>query len=428
VLDLHALRSAPDSFRVALARKGVPPEEVTALLEHDAARREILVRVEALKARRNDASRQIGQLKKAGEDTGALQAEMRAQGDEIQALDRRLQEIEAEIQGRLLSIPNRPHASVPDGADASSNVVVKTWGDAPRLDFQPRSHEEIGLRLGILDFERAAKLSGSRFVVYRGAGALLERALISFMLDLHVTRHGYTEVIPPYLVKAEALVGTGNLPKFEADLFKVDGGDFYLIPTAEVPVTNLHRDEILEEADLPLSYCAFTPCFRSEAGSYGKDVKGMIRQHQFHKVELVKFSRPEESYEELERLTSHAEAVLEALGLCYRRVLLCAGDMSFSSAKTYDLEVWLPSQDCFREISSCSNFEDFQARRANIRFRPAGGGKPRLVHTLNGSGLAVGRTFVALLEQFQRPDGSVEIPRVLRPYCGGKDSIEVDRS
>ncbi len=428
MLDLHAIRSAPEAFQAALARKGVAPEEVAALLELDAARREILVRAEALKARRNDASRRIGQQKKSGEDTSALQAETRAQGDEIQALDKRVLEIEGEIQGRLLRIPNVPHASVPDGADESGNVAVKTWGEAPRLDFPIRSHEEIGVRLGILDFERAAKLSGSRFVVYRGAGALLERALISFMLDLHANRHGYTEVIPPYLVRPEALVGTGNLPKFEADLFKVDGGDFYLIPTAEVPVTNLHRDEILEEADLPLSYCAFTPCFRSEAGSYGKDVKGMIRQHQFHKVELVKFSRPEESYDELERLTSHAEAVLEALGLHYRRVLLCAGDMSFSSAKTYDLEVWLPSQGCFREISSCSNFEEFQARRANIRYRPAGGGKPRLVHTLNGSGLAVGRTFVALLEQFQRPDGSVGIPGVLRPYCGGKDSIEVDGS
>ncbi|MEW6757562.1 MAG: serine--tRNA ligase [Acidobacteriota bacterium] len=428
MLDLHAIRSAPEAFQAALARKGVPPEEVTALLELDAARREILVRVEALKARRNDASLRIGRMKKSGEDTSALQAETRAQGDEIRARDKRVVEIEGEIQGRLLRIPNVPHASVPDGADESGNVAVKTWGEPPRLDFTALSHEEIGVRLGILDFERAAKLSGSRFVVYRGAGALLERALISFMLDLHATRHGYTEVIPPYLVRPEALVGTGNLPKFEADLFKVDGGDFYLIPTAEVPVTNLHRDEILEEADLPLSYCAFTPCFRSEAGSYGKDVKGMIRQHQFHKVELVKFSRPEESYHELERLTSHAEAVLEALGLHYRRVLLCAGDMSFSSAKTYDLEIWLPSQGCFREISSCSNFEDFQARRANIRYRPAGGGKPRLVHTLNGSGLAVGRTFVALLEQFQRPDGSVGIPGVLRPYCGGKDSIEVDRS
>jgi seryl-tRNA synthetase len=427
VLDLHAIRSAPESYRAGLARKGVPPEDVDALLGPDAARREILVRVEALKARRNEASREIGRLKKSGEDTSAIQAQMRAEGDEIQALDRQIQDIEQEIQGRLLRIPNVPHASVPDGEDASANVVVKTWGKPPRMDFPPRSHEEIGTRLGLLDFERAAKLSGSRFVVYRGAGALLERALISFMLDLHTTRHGYTEVIPPYLVKPEALVGTGNLPKFEADLFKVDGGDFYLIPTAEVPVTNLHRDEILEEADLPISYCAFTPCFRSEAGSYGKDVKGMIRQHQFHKVELVKFARPGESYDELERLTSHAEAVLEALGLHYRRVLLCAGDMSFSSAKTYDLEVWLPSQGCFREISSCSNFEDFQARRANIRFRPEGGGKPRWVHTLNGSGLAVGRTFVALLEQGQRADGSVEIPGALRPYCGGKDSIEVDR-
>jgi seryl-tRNA synthetase len=279
--------------------------------------------------------------------------------------------------------------------------------------------------LGILDFERAAKMSGARFVVYRGAGALLERALISFMLDLHTRRHGYTEVLPPYLVKAHALVGTGNLPKFESDLFKVDGGEFYLIPTAEVPVTNLHRDEILDEDQLPVRYCAFTPCFRSEAGSYGKDTKGMIRQHQFHKVELVKFVRPEDSYDELESLTADAEAVLRELGLHYRKVLLCTGDMSFSSAKTYDLEVWLPSQGRFREISSCSNFEDFQARRANIRYRPAGGGKPRFAHTLNGSALAVGRTLVAVLEQNQRADGSVELPGALRPFLGGLERLSV---
>jgi seryl-tRNA synthetase len=423
VLDLHAIRSAPESYRAGLARKGVPPEDVDALLGPDAARREILVRVEALKARRNEASREIGRLKKSGEDTSAIQAQMRAEGDEIQALDRQIQDIEQEIQGRLLRIPNVPHASVPDGEDASANVVVKTWGKPPRMDFPPRSHEEIGTRLGLLDFERAAKLSGSRFVVYRGAGALLERALISFMLDLHTTRHGYTEVIPPYLVKPEALVGTGNLPKFEADLFKVDGGDFYLIPTAEVPVTNLHRDEILEEADLPISYCAFTPCFRSEAGSYGKDVKGMIRQHQFHKVELVKLTTPETSEAEHEAMVTDAEEILKRLGLAYRVVLLCTGDMGFQSAKTYDLEVWLPGQNAYREISSCSNCSDFQSRRAQIRYRPAPGAKPRLVHTLNGSGLAVGRTFVAVLENYQQADGSVRIPEVLRPYMGGIETL-----
>jgi len=423
VLSLQVIRENPGEVAEGLARKGVDPAEVEAILLEDRCHRELLREAEALKAERNARSKEIGRLKKAGGDTAEVQAEVRALGDRIAALDREAAEREAALRDRLLRLPNLPHPSVPQGPDETGNAVVKVWGEPPRFSFPPRPHDELGVALGILDFERAAKISGARFVVYRGAGALLERALIAFMLDLHTSRHGYTEVIPPYLVKAEALYGTGNLPKFEADLFKVDGGDFYLIPTAEVPVTNLHRDEILEEEVLPLSYCAFTPCFRSEAGSHGKDVKGMIRQHQFHKVELVKFVHPDRSYDELERLTGDAEAVLEALGLHYRRVLLCTGDMSFSSAKTYDLEVWLPSQGRFREISSCSNFEDFQARRANIRFRPRGGGKPRLVHTLNGSGLAVGRTVVAILEQGQREDGSVAIPAALRPYCGGRDTL-----
>jgi seryl-tRNA synthetase len=423
VLSLQVIRENPGEVAEGLARKGVDPAEVEAILLEDRRHRELLREAEALKAERNARSKEIGRLKKAGGDTAEVQAEVRALGDRIAALDREAAEREAALRDRLLRLPNLPHPSVPQGPDETGNAVVKVWGEPPRFSFPPRPHDELGVALGILDFERAAKISGARFVVYRGAGALLERALIAFMLDLHTSRHGYTEVIPPYLVKAEALYGTGNLPKFEADLFKVDGGDFYLIPTAEVPVTNLHRDEILEEEVLPLSYCAFTPCFRSEAGSHGKDVKGMIRQHQFHKVELVKFVHPDRSYDELERLTGDAEAVLEALGLHYRRVLLCTGDMSFSSAKTYDLEVWLPSQGRFREISSCSNFEDFQARRANIRFRPRGGGKPRLVHTLNGSGLAVGRTVVAILEQGQREDGSVAIPAALRPYCGGRDTL-----
>lgn len=423
MLSLQVIRENPGEVAEGLARKGVDPAEVEAILLEDRRHRELLREAEALKAERNARSKEIGRLKKAGGDTAEVQAEVRALGDRIAALDREAAEREAALRDRLLRLPNLPHPSVPQGPDETGNAVVKVWGEPPRFSFPPRPHDELGVALGILDFERAAKISGARFVVYRGAGALLERALIAFMLDLHTSRHGYTEVIPPYLVKAEALYGTGNLPKFEADLFKVDGGDFYLIPTAEVPVTNLHRDEILEEEVLPLSYCAFTPCFRSEAGSHGKDVKGMIRQHQFHKVELVKFVHPDRSYDELERLTGDAEAVLEALGLHYRRVLLCTGDMSFSSAKTYDLEVWLPSQGRFREISSCSNFEDFQARRANIRFRPRGGGKPRLVHTLNGSGLAVGRTVVAILEQGQREDGSVTIPAALRPYCGGRDTL-----
>jgi seryl-tRNA synthetase len=423
VLSLQVIRENPGEVAEGLARKGVDPAEVEAILLEDRRHRELLREAEALKAERNARSKEIGRLKKAGGETAEVQAEVRALGDRIAALDREAAEREAALRDRLLRLPNLPHPSVPQCPDETGNAVVKVWGEPPRFSFPPRPHDELGVALGILDFERAAKISGARFVVYRGAGALLERALIAFMLDLHTSRHGYTEVIPPYLVKAEALYGTGNLPKFEADLFKVDGGDFYLIPTAEVPVTNLHRDEILEEEVLPLSYCAFTPCFRSEAGSHGKDVKGMIRQHQFHKVELVKFVHPDRSYDELERLTGDAEAVLEALGLHYRRVLLCTGDMSFSSAKTYDLEVWLPSQGRFREISSCSNFEDFQARRANIRFRPRGGGKPRLVHTLNGSGLAVGRTVVAILEQGQREDGSVAIPAALRPYCGGRDTL-----
>jgi seryl-tRNA synthetase len=419
MLDLNRIRTEPDAVKAGLARKGVPGSEVDAVLDLDERRRQAILKAETLKSRRNEVSKQIGQLKKQGADTAEVQAEMRAVGEEIAALDQAASEAEAATRDRLLRIPNLPSDTVPDGTDETANRVDKVWGAPPSMSFVPRAHDDLGVALGILDFEAAAKISGARFVVYRGLGAALERALISFMLDLHTRRHGYTEVLPPYLVKPHALEGTGNLPKFEADLFKVDGGAFYLIPTAEVPVTNLHREEVLEEAQLPIRYCAFTPCFRSEAGSYGKDTKGMIRQHQFHKVELVKFAHPDRSYEELEGLTGDAEAVLEALGLHYRRVTLCTGDMSFSSAKTHDLEVWLPSQGKFREISSCSNFEDFQARRAGIRFKPAGGGKPRFVHTLNGSGLAVGRTWVAILENYQREDGTVDVPEVLRPYLGG---------
>jgi seryl-tRNA synthetase len=422
VLDLNRFRTEPDAVKAGLARKGVPPSEVDEVLALDERRREAIVRAEALKSHRNEVSKQIGALKKQGADTAAAQAQMRLAGEEIAALDLVSVGAEAEVRDRLMRLPNIPGGTVPDGRDESANRVEKAWGEAPKMSFEPKAHDELGVALGILDFEAAAKMSGARFVVLRGAGAALERALISFMLDLHTRRHGYAEVLPPYLVKPHALEGTGNLPKFEADLFKVDGGEFYLIPTAEVPVTNIHRDEILDESRLPVRYCAFTPCFRSEAGSYGKDTKGMIRQHQFHKVELVKFVHPDTSYEELESLTRDAEEVLEALGLHYRRITLCTGDMSFSSAKTYDLEVWLPSQGRFREISSCSNFEDFQARRAGIRFKP-GGGKPRFVHTLNGSALAVGRTLVAILENFQREDGSVVVPAVLRPYLGGLEIV-----
>jgi seryl-tRNA synthetase len=422
VIDLARIRTETDEVRLGLLRKGANPAALDEVLDDDALRREMLTRVEVLKAERNTTSKEIGQAKKRGEETEAIQAHVRTLGEEIARLDAEVQTVEARQADRLLRIPNVPHVSVPDGKDASQNREESLWGERPEFDFAPRAHDDLGTALGLVDFERAAKVSGARFVFYRGVGAAVERALISYMLDTQTSR-GYTELLTPYLVRAEALVGTGNLPKFEADLFKVDDGAFYLIPTAEVPVTNFHRDEILEEKDLPLSYCAFTPCFRSEAGSHGQDTKGMIRQHQFHKVELVKFSHPDRSYGDLETLTSDAEAILQGLGLHYRKVTLCAGDMSFSSAKTYDLEVWLPSQGRFREISSCSNFEDFQARRANIRFRPADGGKPRFAHTLNGSGLAVGRTLVAVLEQFQRADGTVTIPPVLRPYLGGRERI-----
>lgn len=423
MLDLGQIRSKPEEVKAGLLRKRVPAEAVEAILSADAEWRKAVAEIDQLKAQRNEASRQIGALKKAGQDTEPAQAEVRVLGDRIKALEELAATHETDLNRRMMEIPNLPHPSVPDGAGEEENRVEKVWGAPPEMAFSPKAHDELGVELGIFDFERAAKISGARFVVLCGAGAAMERALISFMLDLHTRQNGYSEVLPPYLVKAHALEGTGNLPKFEADLFKVNDGAFYLIPTAEVPVTNLHREEILSESQLPISYCAFTPCFRSEAGSYGKDTKGMIRQHQFHKVELVKFSHPDRSLEDLETLTSHAEAVLEALGLHYRRVTLCTGDMSFSSAKTYDLEVWLPSQGRFREISSCSNFGDFQARRASIRFRPEGGGKPRFVHTLNGSGLAIGRTLVAILENYQREDGSVVVPPVLRPYMGGLEVL-----
>ena len=417
MLDLNLIRSDAERVRAGLARKRADLSALDEILSIDRTRREMIARAEILKAKRNQASKEIGDAKRSGADTSSLQAEMRGIGDEISRLDKEIKESEGRQEELLLGVPNLPDATVPDGSDSSSNREEHVWGEPPRFDFEPKAHDEIGVKLGLLDFERAAKVSGARFVFLKGAGAALERALVWYMLERHVKR-GYTEILPPYMVKAEALVGTGNLPKFEADLFKVDAGQYYLIPTAEVPVTNFHREEILEEAQLPLSYCAFTPCFRSEAGSYGQDTKGMIRQHQFHKVELVKFSHPDSSFEELEKLTSDAEEILKGLGLHFRRVTLCAGDMSFSSAKTYDLEVWLPSQGKFREISSCSNFGDFQARRAGIRFRPSGGGKPRFVHTLNGSGLAVGRTAVAILEQYQTKGGGVRVPAPLQQYMG----------
>lgn len=396
-----------------------------AFRELDVSRRRLIGEVEQHKATLNRISPQIGALLKAGQQTEAeaKRAEMRELKSSIEMLEAELESVEHRLQEIVRIIPNPPHASVPIG-DESANQEISRWGEPRQFDFPPKDHVELGTALGILDLERAAKISGARFAVLKGVGARLERALISFMLDLHLDEHGYTEVLPPFLVNGDALFGTGQLPKFEADLFKLtDERGLYLIPTAEVPVTNLHRGEVLDSAQLPLRYVAYTPCFRSEAGSYGRDTRGLIRQHQFDKVELVAFVKPEESYAELERLTAHAEAVLQRLELPYRKVVLATGDLGFASAKTYDLEVWLPSQGMYREISSCSNFEAFQARRADIRFRRAAGAKPEFVHTLNGSGLAVGRTWLALLENHQQPDGSVTIPTALRPYLGGLAQI-----
>jgi seryl-tRNA synthetase len=362
-------------------------------------------------------------MKKRGEDASGRIAEMKTVSAEIKEKETVLAQVDEELRPFLMILPNLPDASVPAGADSADNPVVRTWGEIEARGFQALPHWEIGERLGILDFSRAAKIAGARFALYFGAGALLERAIINFMLDLHTREHGYTEVLPPFLVNAASMTGTGQLPKFSQDLFKVEGWDLYLIPTAEVPVTNIHREEILPEESLPLRYVAYTPCFRSEAGSYGKDTRGLIRQHQFNKVELVKFCRPEESYDELEKLTRNAEEVLVRLGLPYRVVTLCTGDLGFSAAKTYDLEVWLPGQGLYREISSCSNFTDFQARRAGVRFKRKGAGGTELVHTLNGSGLAVGRTLVAVLENYQQEDGTVVIPDALRPYMGGVTTI-----
>ena len=422
MLAIRTIREFPDLVRKSLTDRGVDVD-LDRLFELDARRRAILQELESLRGRRNQVSKEVGRIKRDGGDASALMAEMREVGSRIKALEAELREVEPGLDALLMQIPNIPHESVPVGRTEEDNEVVRTWGEPRDLGFEPLPHWEVGERLGILDFERAAKITGARFVVLRGLGSRLERALIQFMLDLHTAEHGYEEVWPPFMVNSRAMTGTGQLPKFEEDLFHVTGTDYYLVPTAEVPVTNLHADEILREEDLPVRYTAYTPCFRAEAGAYGKDTRGMIRQHQFDKVELVKFAHPDSSYDELESLTRNAEEVLRRLGLPYRVVTLCTGDLGFSSAKTYDIEVWIPSQGVYREISSCSNFEDFQARRANIRFRPRGGKGTRLVHTLNGSGLAVGRTLVAILENFQQEDGSVVVPEALRPYMG-VDRIE----
>jgi seryl-tRNA synthetase len=427
MLDPRHVADNLGEIRAALARRSPEAartlDEIGTIVEE---RRELVGKTEALQAERNAANQQMSELAK-GPDKAAFAArreELRVLSDQIKELERQLGEVEARLGERLLLVPNVPHPSVPDGQAYEDNPVRRVWGEPPEMGFEPKPHWDVGTALGILDFERAAKLSGARFSVLWGAGARLERALIWFMLDLHTREHGYTEVYPPFLVLAAAMQGTGQLPKFEADLFKTqrtdpnEPGALYLIPTAEVPVTNLHADEILEGASLPLAYTAYTPCFRSEAGSYGKDVRGLIRQHQFDKVELVRFVEPATSLEQLELLTSHAEEVLKRLKLHYRVVELCAGDLGFSAAKTYDLEVWLPSQRAYREISSCSTFTDYQARRAKIRYRPAPKAKPQLLHTLNGSGIAIGRTMVAILEQYQQKDGSVVIPEALREYMG----------
>lgn len=422
MLEIKFVRQNFPIVEAALKARGATVD-LAAFARADAQRVSILSDIEQLRHQRNVVSEQIAGIKRQGGDAETLMAEMRSVGERIKGLEKDLAEQEQTLGGLLLEMPNLPHDSVPPGRSEEDNPVLKTVGQPPAFDFTPKGHWDIGEQLGILDFTRAARIAGARFPLYIGAGARLERALINFMLDTHTGEHGYTEVLPPFIVNRRSMTNTGQLPKFADDLFKLENWDYFLIPTAEVPVTNIHQDETLTEAQLPICYTAYTPCFRSEAGSYGKDTRGLIRQHQFNKVELVKFSSPERSYDELERLLDNAETILRRLGLAYRVVTLCTGDLGFSAAKTYDIEVWMPAQGVYREISSCSNFESFQARRANIRFKEKGRKGTRLVHTLNGSGLAVGRTVAALLENYQRADGTVTLPEALRPYMGGKDTI-----
>ena len=428
MLDPAYVRDRTDEVRAGLQNRGLDPDTILGPFGAlDAKRRELIPRVEGLKREQNAAGEEVARAKKAGQDPSAIFAANKARGQQIKQLETELDAVELQRADLLMTVPNLPHSSVPVGRTAEENREVRRHGEPRSFDFEPKPHWEVGPALGILDFERAARMSGARFSILMGAGARLERALINFMLELHTREHGYTEVEPPFLVNADALRGTGNLPKFEQDLFKIAGDwDLYLIPTAEVPLTNLYRGEILDGRDLPFRFTAYTPCFRSEAGSYGADVRGLIRQHQFDKVELVKFTTPDQSFDELESLTANAEEILKRLELPYRTMLLCTGDMGFAAAKTYDIEVWLPSQKTYREISSCSNTMAFQARRANIKFRPQGTGKVEFVHTLNGSGLAVGRTLIAILENYQEHDGSVTIPPVLRPYMGGLERISPD--
>ncbi|KAF0158488.1 MAG: seryl-tRNA synthetase [Syntrophaceae bacterium] len=422
MLDVKYLRQNIDLVRKKMDDRG-QKIDFDRFLGLDTKRRDILQSVETLRNERNSVSKQVGELKKKKEDASQLIEKMGDVSARIKEYDESLRITEEELNAFVLIVPNIQHESVPQGGGSEDNTVVRTWGEKPVFTFEPKQHFELGENLNILDFARGAKITGARFTVYRGAGAAIERALISFMLDLHTEKHGYTEVLTPFMVNRESMTATGQLPKFAEDLFKIEGMEYYLVPTAEVPVTNIYRDEILEEEKLPICLVAYSPCFRAEAGSYGKDTRGLIRQHQFNKVEMVKFSKPETSYDELEKLTANAEEVLKMLGIPYRTVCLCTADLGFSSAKTYDVEAWMPGQNSYREISSCSNFEDFQARRAAIRFRKKDSGKVELVHTLNGSGLAVGRTVVAILENYQQADGSIIIPEALRPYMRGLERI-----
>jgi seryl-tRNA synthetase len=423
MLDPRFIRENIDIVRESLKNRRAEAD-LDGFLKLEAEKRDLIAKADELKRERNEASKAIGLKKRNKEDATEEMDRMKGVSDEITGLDVDMREIDEKISAITMYIPNIPHESVPVGASEADNPVVRVVGEVPSFSFEPLNHWDIGEALGIIDFERATKITGARFSILKGAGARLERALISFMLDIQTTENGYTEILPPFLVNRDSMTATGQLPKFEEDLFQVENGQFLLIPTAEVPVTNIHRDEILDEDDLPIKYTAYTPCFRREAGSYGKDTRGLIRQHQFDKVELVKFAHPDTSYDELEALTNNAEEILKRLGLAYRVITLCTADIGFSAAKTYDIEVWLPGQSTYREISSCSNFEDFQARRASIRFKKKGEKGTRLAHTLNGSGLAVGRTLVAILENYQNEDGSVTVPEALQPYMGGIGKIE----
>ncbi len=424
MLDLKFIRENPDLVKESLTKRGLNPELVDEFLEYDNKRRDILYEVEQLRHKRNVASEKIGQLKRAGEDVQPMITEMKDVSDRIKSFENELDDVEKNVNSIRLEIPNIPHEDVPVGDDEEDNELIRKWGEPRDFDFDFKPHWELGENLDILDFERGTKVTGSRFTFLKGAGARLERALINFMLDYHRENHNYEEIFPPFIANNDSMTGTGQLPKFAADMFKLEDEEYYLIPTAEVPITNLYREEILDIDDLPIYHSAYSACFRAEAGAHGRDTRGIIRQHQFNKVEMVKFVTPETSYDELEKITNDAEDILQALELPYRVVRLCSGDLGFSAAMTYDLEVWIPAYDTYREISSCSNFEDYQARRAGLRYRPDPDSQTRYLHTLNGSGLAIGRTVAAILENYQNEDGTVSIPEVLKPYLGGMDKIE----